>query len=405
MNHQPVTRLFHRYIRSLAIENGIADQVSQSPADQRFADQGALLLAALVTDLVAEIAEFIDDGFDQRPDIDRVRLLRRATQSGERKDVVERVVDILDPRDHPLALTLVRDTRDAHPQRRERGTQIVADSAQHDVLFADHVTDPAAHGVERADQLPRVGRPLLRQLLGLARTKGMGPGSEQFQRSRDIAPQQDQGDEHQQIDGDGLEQEGADQHRGTLAHGRGDADPAAIRLLRRDDHEPPGLGRGRPATHRPVDRIVAPFAAVGSDQVTGHRAWQIGSEGGPDLGESDTHIGKGLTGAHFQFRQAWHRIGHRACRAIFQSSPAPGAHAAVAPVGARSGLPVKTEGNARYGRGRRFHQILVLRAPVKQEAVDALCQQQHQRHQQQKLSDQTAGPEARQRDFTSPAST
>ena len=281
----------------------------------------------------------------------------------------------------------------------------MSDRAQHHVLFVDHMADPAAHGVESPDQFPRIGRPLFGQFPDLAGPKGMGLGGQRFQRSRDIAAEQDQRDQQQQIGGNRLEQQGPDQQGGALAHGRGNADPPPVCLLRGDDDEAPRLRRSRSAAHRAVDRIIAPLAPIGTDQMAGHAGRQVAGECSPDFGKPESHIGKGLAGPHFQLGQAFHAVFDGAFGAIFQPAPAPGPHRAAPAVRTVRRLAFETKGYARNRGGRGFHQILVLRTPVEQKAVDPLRKQQHQRHDQQQLADQASRPQAYHRDFTSPART
>ena len=64
MNQQAATGLFHRYIRSFAIEGRIADQIAQRPPDQSLANRGNLFVAALIADVLTEIGKLVDDGFD-----------------------------------------------------------------------------------------------------------------------------------------------------------------------------------------------------------------------------------------------------------------------------------------------------------------------------------------------------
>ena len=100
--------------------------------------------------------------------------------SVERQYILEHAVHVFDARDHPFALGLVLDAFDAHPQRRQRCPQIMTDGAQHDVFLFDHPCDATAHVIERPDQFPCVGRPLLFQRFGRAGLERLGSGGERF---------------------------------------------------------------------------------------------------------------------------------------------------------------------------------------------------------------------------------
>ena len=82
--------------------------------------------------------------------------------------------DVLNAARHAFALDVILNAFDPHPQSGERGFEVMADGAEHHVLFIKQGCDPRLHRIVRGDQPPdilRAARFELGGFIGIARKR------------------------------------------------------------------------------------------------------------------------------------------------------------------------------------------------------------------------------------------
>ena len=239
-------------------------------------------LRVLEGDILAEIAEILDHRIDQRGEIDvRLRLARPA-QPSQRENVVERAAHLLDRIGHLGAILIVLDRFDAHAKRRERGTQIMADRAEHAILLVEHGGDPLCQAIEGDDHVAQIAGALHGNGGGFtARGEITHRQRQGTQRPGNAARDPDDRQQDQDIDDQGLGEQCPKDAAVAARPGRVGGEPRSIGLLN-GDQQRVSPSPVSPLVHR-LPRFVGPDSGV--DRACGNaELGQLRAQFGRDLG-------------------------------------------------------------------------------------------------------------------------
>jgi len=200
---------------------------------------------------LADILEFLDNAARQSAQIDDLARLRLRTDSGEREDIIERAGNILDSVCERRALPFIGMAFDPHAQCSKGCLEIMANRAEHDILFIEQRSNAGFHLVVRCDQPLHIGRAAFGQALwpvGLAR-KITEPRCEHSKWASD--PAQHEEEERKQDDEDhcGLQQDRNNPAALRAGFGQADREPfSPARALDRchDQSQIPPVAKARP---------------------------------------------------------------------------------------------------------------------------------------------------------------
>ena len=206
-DHRRMALAHQGYIGLATIAQRVADQVAQRAADPGGAQRQDDPRGLAQFDRIAHVLVFLDHRGDQRRQFGRFARVPGPADPGERQDVVQRPGDVFDRAGHAVALVIVLDRFDPDPERGQRGFEIVADRAEHHVLFIEQRDDAAFHRIVRGDQAGDVLWPLRFELVrfklagGIARIgKAFKPCGQRRQRPGNPAEQQPDRADQQRVD-------------------------------------------------------------------------------------------------------------------------------------------------------------------------------------------------------------